>query len=168
MPAIPEDTLMNWYRKFAATQQMTPEEAYQILGLPFGASSEQIKKNYRQLVHKYHPDVNKNDGTMIRRINEANDVADNWARQNAVPATPANTPSQIDTSTLSDLEKRRLVALVPHLPQHFDLNKFTTKEIMIKQLSSYAKLLRLDLNTMTPAHWEFLWQLILVKMVQHI
>ncbi len=31
---------------------------YQTLGLPMGASEEQIRKRYRELVRQYHPDVN--------------------------------------------------------------------------------------------------------------
>lgn len=34
------------------------EKYYQILGLPVGASKEQIKSAYRKLAMKYHPDVN--------------------------------------------------------------------------------------------------------------
>ncbi len=34
------------------------DEYYQILGLPVGADSVQIKRAYRQLAMRYHPDVN--------------------------------------------------------------------------------------------------------------
>ena len=33
--------------------------AYNIFGLKPGASEEEIRKRYRKLVKKYHPDVNK-------------------------------------------------------------------------------------------------------------
>ena len=35
---------------------------YEILGLHKGATDEEIKKAYRKLSKKYHPDVNKEDG----------------------------------------------------------------------------------------------------------
>ena len=47
---------------------------YHILGIDQGATSEEIKKAYRQLAQKYHPDKNANDpeyGERFKEINEA-------------------------------------------------------------------------------------------------
>lgn len=46
---------------------------YKILGILPGASQEEIKKAYRTLARKYHPDVNKEPGAeeQFRKINEA-------------------------------------------------------------------------------------------------
>ncbi|NND78300.1 MAG: J domain-containing protein [Maribacter sp.] len=53
---------------------------YSILGITKGASQSDIKKAYRKLARKYHPDVNPNDSEAERKfkqINEANEVLGN-------------------------------------------------------------------------------------------
>jgi curved DNA-binding protein len=50
---------------------------YKTLGIEKGASTEDIKKAYRKLARKYHPDLNPNDkeaNTKFQQINEANEV----------------------------------------------------------------------------------------------
>ena len=50
---------------------------YKILGLEKSASADDIKKAYRKLARKYHPDLNPNDKTAnkhFQEINEANEV----------------------------------------------------------------------------------------------
>ncbi len=50
---------------------------YSILGVPKNASDEDIKKAYRKLARKHHPDLNPNDAEAnkkFQQINEANEV----------------------------------------------------------------------------------------------
>lgn len=55
---------------------MKYKDYYQILGVARDASKEDIKKAYRRLARKYHPDVSKETGAeeKFKEINEANDV----------------------------------------------------------------------------------------------
>jgi len=46
------------------------EYYYQVLGLHYGASQEEIKKAYRRLVRKYHPDVVAHLGEEFKQVNE--------------------------------------------------------------------------------------------------
>ncbi|HLN48078.1 MAG TPA: DnaJ domain-containing protein, partial [Steroidobacteraceae bacterium] len=41
---------------------MKYKDYYAILGLQRGASDEEVKKAYRRLARKYHPDVSKESG----------------------------------------------------------------------------------------------------------
>src|SRR5579864_4514591 len=58
----------------ATTQQ---KDYYGILGVKKGASPEEIRKAFRKLARKYHPDVNPGDKKAEERfkdLSEANDV----------------------------------------------------------------------------------------------
>lgn len=55
---------------------MAKRDYYEVLGLTKGASEDEIKKAYRQLAKKYHPDINKEPGAeeKFKEINEAYDT----------------------------------------------------------------------------------------------
>ncbi len=41
---------------------------YSILGLPKTAGTDDIKKAYRKLARKYHPDMNPNDAEATKKV----------------------------------------------------------------------------------------------------
>ena len=47
------------------------KDYYQILGIAKGASKEEVKKAYRKLAHKYHPDKKGGDEAKFKEVNEA-------------------------------------------------------------------------------------------------
>ena len=67
----------------------TPRTYYEILGLPKDATLGQIKRRYRQLAHKYHPDVatDKEQATrLFIQVTEAYDALSDPARRRAYDA----------------------------------------------------------------------------------
>lgn len=57
------------------------KDYYKILGVEKGASEEEIKKAYRKLAHKYHPDKAGGDEKKFKEINEAYQVLSNRQRR---------------------------------------------------------------------------------------
>ena len=47
---------------------------YEILGVARNANKEDIKKAYRRLAHKYHPDKTKGDDKKFKELNEAYEI----------------------------------------------------------------------------------------------
>ncbi|CAB4054713.1 DnaJ homolog subfamily B member 12,DnaJ homolog subfamily B member 1,DnaJ homolog subfamily B member 4,DnaJ protein homolog 1,DnaJ homolog subfamily B member 5,DnaJ homolog subfamily B member 13 [Lepeophtheirus salmonis] len=58
---------------------MTSKDYYQVLGVPRGSSDEELKKAYRRLAMKFHPDKNKSPGAeeRFKEIGEAYEVLSN-------------------------------------------------------------------------------------------
>lgn len=48
------------------------QDPYKVLGVPYGASEEEVTKAYRRLAKKYHPDLNPNDPTAAQKMSEIN------------------------------------------------------------------------------------------------
>jgi len=58
---------------------------YEILGLNKGATIDEVKKAYRQMARKYHPDVSKESGAedRFKKINEAYQILSNPQKKQA-------------------------------------------------------------------------------------
>ena len=47
-------------------------DPYQVLGVPYNAGEDEIKKKYRALVKQYHPDLHPDDPEAARKMSEIN------------------------------------------------------------------------------------------------
>jgi curved DNA-binding protein len=52
----------------------TKRDYYEILGVSKSASPEEIKKNYRRLARKFHPDANRNDSSAEAKFKEVQEA----------------------------------------------------------------------------------------------
>lgn len=76
---------------------------YQVLGVDKKASQDDIKRAFRKLARKYHPDLNPNDATAkdkFQAINEANEVLSD-------PEKERNMMNMVNTGNMPTSLKRR-------------------------------------------------------------
>ena len=62
------------------------KDYYQILEIPYNSSHDVIKKAYRTLSKKYHPDINPTGMEQFKNINEANNTLSDPIKRSAYNA----------------------------------------------------------------------------------
>src|ERR1700730_14538585 len=66
---------------------------YEVLGVPRTATDEEVRKEYRKLARKHHPDVNPGDKSSeekFKEINEANEVLSDTEKRKKYDELGAN------------------------------------------------------------------------------
>ena len=77
-------------------------DPYKVLGVAPGASEDEIKKAYRTLAKKYHPDLNPGDKAAAEKMNEINVAYDILTKPGAERYRQAYTYTEEPTYTQED------------------------------------------------------------------
>lgn len=89
------------------------KDPYQILGIPRGASDEEIKKAYRELARKYHPDNYANNplsDLVEEKMKEINEAYDAIQKERAAGNNSGRYSSYTYSGITSFEEARRLIS----------------------------------------------------------
>ena len=121
---------------------------YEILGIPTDASAEEIKKAFRRLARRYHPDVNPGDKTAeekFKDINEAHEVLSDPSKR-----------SQYDQFSQFWQKKgfSRQPAKASNLKTPFGRNgasRTSTQEVDYKQFSDFDRFVEQLLGRRSPS-----------------
>jgi curved DNA-binding protein CbpA len=88
---------------------MKEENYYQILDISEDASPEEIKKAYRNLARKYHPDINKESQTdeMFKKINNAYKVLSDHSKRVSYDKILTSTTIRSEEETIETAEEKQ-------------------------------------------------------------
>ena len=90
-------------------------DPYRVLGLEPGASDEEVKKAYKTLAKKYHPDVAGNNPEAARKMQEINAAYDEMINHKATGSYSQNSSWSYRTTTAEADESVEMRAAVNYI-----------------------------------------------------
>lgn len=99
---------MIFKKAFNKYANMSVESAFSVLGLPFGASSDEVRAAFRALVRENHPDLHPERAEKMAMINAAHDIVQEHLR-NPRPSSTLKSTSSPSGSYESWQEQKRKI-----------------------------------------------------------
>ncbi len=99
---------MIFKKAFNKYANMSVESAFSVLGLPFEASSDEVRAAFRALVRENHPDLHPERAEKMAMINAAHDIVQEHLR-NPRPSSTFKSTSSPSGSYENWQEKRRKI-----------------------------------------------------------
>lgn len=137
------------------------KNAYEILGLPFGASPKEVAKRYKKLAFRYHPDrAGEEDLEIMQAINDAKDIIDEYhislSKVNENKFQPPTIPEMLSCFIAGNQVERLYIALneetIHYLRTRLNISVFPTLlhyaiacahpetlELILEKLKEYDK-----------------------------
>ena len=82
--------------------KLAMQDPYEVLGLPYTATPDELQKRYRELALQYHPDINPEGADIFKEISNAYaSLKENQAKECLFGPQP--TPAYIPQSSPSDI-----------------------------------------------------------------
>lgn len=97
---------MNWYK--IAQSIISYDEALKLLGLPSNYTAQDVKKSYRKLISKFHPDVNPDSQAqeITKKLNVSKELLLNALKKKEEENNGIQPPPQSKKSTIREQNER--------------------------------------------------------------
>lgn len=144
---------------------MTPEQAAQFLGVSMNITESDLKKQYRYLCKKWHPDLNHNDEKhatqMMQKINCAYRVMSNFLEQKRSKSNGSTHSNKQSSNQQNNARQKQSATKTPYSCRVYNVNGYVIHEYTVYVngngvFNTYNKIL----NDFMKAEFDFLQTLI--------